>query len=156
MRPGVVAIGKRGVRAGVVAVALARRGLRQQGVQPDRVGQAQRMQKIIGPAELGQCLGPAQMGVHVHQPHLAAKVAGALTALEQAHRAAAVTQRPVKQPQAVGAQQVPADQIDMGGGLGRAEQAVDDGMHHRQRAVADAGAPIPRMQQVIDLAGRLE
>ena len=156
MQPGLVAVGKGRVRAGVVAVALAQRRLRHQGLQAYRVGQAQRMQQGIAPAQRGQRFGPAQVGMHVHQADLAAKKAGAFTALKQPHRPAAVAQRPVKQAQPVGAQQVLLDQRHMVGRLGGGEQPVDDGVHHGQGAVVDAGVGVAWVQQVTGLARRVK
>ena len=117
--------------------------------QIDRIDQIQRREEFFATADHGQRFGVAQMGVGIHEPDLAAKEGRAFSALEQRHGAAAVAHGLVEQTRAVGPQQMLLDEREVMRGLGRTQDAAQYRMGHGQQAVAQAGAHIAGMEQIV-------
>ena len=80
----------------------------------------QRLPERVGLAEHGQRFAVAKMGMHIHEADLAPEERRRLGAAEDLLRAAAIGDRPVHQPRAVGKQQVLADEARDGAAPARA------------------------------------
>ena len=101
-----VAVGEGGVAAAEVGVALARRGVASRSVTVIGFDHLQRLPERIGLAEHRHRLAVAQVGVDVHEADLAPEERRRLGPPEELLRSAAVGDRPVHQPSAVGEEQV--------------------------------------------------
>ena len=111
------------------------------------MGQPQGIEEGFGLAQMGQHLGVAQVGMHVHHADLAAEEGAGLGALEQLLRPATVGQRAIKQAGTVGARQMRTDEGQMGACLRRGEHVLQHRVHHRQQAVAHAGQGVGGVQK---------
>ena len=108
-----VAVGEGGVAAAEIGVALPRRGVRETLGDGDRVRHLQRLPQRIGLAQHRHRLAVAQMGVDIHEADLAPEERREFGAAEDPLRAAAIRHGPVHQPDAVGEQQMLADQAEV-------------------------------------------
>ncbi len=146
-----VAIGERRIGARVVAVRLAQCRRRHDRADADGIGLTERVEEPLRPSDVRQGLRVTQVRMHVHQADLAAEERRALGALENALRAAVIGHRPIEQAHAVRAAKLAPDELEVRARLLRSQHVLQDRVDHRERAVADAGGRVPRMQEI---AGR--
>src|SRR3984885_15985687 len=96
------------------------------------------MEEALRLSHVRQRLRVAQMGVHVHQPDLAAEERCALCPLEDALRPTVVRNRAVEQARAVGSSQVLLDKPQMLARLRRGQHILENRMDERQCAISYA------------------
>src|SRR5438067_4445451 len=123
----------------------------------DRIDLDECVPQAIGIAADGQRLGIAQVGVNIHEADLASEERRRFRAAEYDLRPAAIGDRPVHEPGAVGKVEMLADDSKVMPRLFRREQPGNDRPRHRQEREFETGTRVTWMKEHLGVVvARLE